>query len=320
MAKRVEEIILGVDVSKSSLEWCRWGESQVHHVSNDAESIGEWLESFGGLAVSMAVEATNDYHEELVSQAQTHGYAVYLVDGYRLKHYREAIGWRAKTDGCDARLLARYMASEGGSLRALQGVSVQEQALWRLMKRRAKVVSARAALVQSLGKFKHLGDVDEALAALDRLVKSMEGCIRGLARGVGWGEALGRLRTIPGVGELSALALRAMYGRGVFRRADAFIAFIGLDVRVRDSGTFRGQRKLTKRGDAEVRRVLFNAARSAARSDAHWASVEAGYRARGLSTTASSVVVARKLARIAFAVLRDGTTYDEAVLVGELSQ
>ena len=88
-----------------------------------------------------------------------------------------------------------------------------------------------------------------------------------------------------------------------------------LDVRVRDSGTFRGQRKLTKRGDAQVRRVLFNAARSAARSDAHWSRVEARYRARGLSTTVSSALVARKLARIAFAVLRDGTTYDEAVLV-----
>lgn len=315
MAKRVEEVTLGVDVSKLSLEWCRWGESEVHEVSNEAESIGQWLESFAGLAVVMAVEATNDYHEELVVQAQARGYVVYVVDGYRLKHYREAIGWRAKTDGCDARLLARYIASEGGSLRALQEVSAQEQALWRLMKRRAKVVSARAALAQSLGQFKHLGDVDEAFSALDRLVKALEGCIRKLARSMGWGEALGRLRTIPGVGELSALALRAMYGRGAFRRAEAYIAFIGLDVRVRDSGQFRGQRKLTKRGDAEVRRVLFNAARSAARNDAHWATVEARYRARGLSTTASSVVVARKLARIAFAMLRDGTTYDEAVLV-----
>jgi transposase len=292
----------------------------VHQVSNDAESIGEWLESFEGLAVAMAVEATNDYHEELVSQAQACGYTVYLVDGYRVKHYREAIGWRAKTDGCDARLLARYVASERGSLRAVQEVSAQERALWRLMKRRAKVVSARAALVQSLGQIKHLGDVEEAFAALDRLVKALEGCIRGLARAAGWGEALGRLRTIPGVGELSALALRAMYGRGAFRGAEAFIAFIGLDVRVRDSGTFRGQRKLTKRGDAEVRRVLFNAARSAARTNAHWATVEARYRARGLSTTASSVAVARKLARIAFAVLRDGSAYDEAVLVGQSPQ
>ena len=38
---------------------------------------------------------------------------------------------------------------------------------------------------------------------------------------------------------------------------------MGLDVRVRDSGTFRGRRKLTKKGDPEVRRLLYNAAMAA---------------------------------------------------------
>ena len=260
MAKRVEEITLGVDVSRASLEWCRADDGQVRRLSNDAESIGRWFESLVGLPVRIALEATNDYHEALVTQALERGHAVYLVDGYRLKHYREALGWRAKTDESDARLLLRYLESEGGRLRALRGVSAQEQELWRLVKRRAKVVSSRAELAQSLGRIKHLGGVVEALAALDRLVKELSARIEGLARGLGWGEELGRLRTIPGIGALSALVLRAMYGRGQFRRADAFIAFIGLDVRVRESGTFKGRRKLTKRGDAEVRRVLFNAA------------------------------------------------------------
>ena len=58
-----------------------------------AKCIGEWLERFAGLSVSMAVETTNEYHEELVVQAQAHGYGVYLVDGYRVQHYREALGW-----------------------------------------------------------------------------------------------------------------------------------------------------------------------------------------------------------------------------------
>ena len=35
---------------------------------------------------------------------------------------------------------------------------------------------------------------------------------------------------------------------------------MGMDVRVRESGQWRGRRKLTKKGDPEIRRLLFNAA------------------------------------------------------------
>jgi len=65
-------------------------------------------------------------------------------------------------------------------------------------------------------------------------------------------------RAIPGVGPLTAMALVAVYHRGHFRSVDAFIAFMGTDVRVRESGQSRGRRKLTKKGDPELRRLLFN--------------------------------------------------------------
>ncbi|MBT6275084.1 MAG: transposase [Chromatiales bacterium] len=35
---------------------------------------------------------------------------------------------------------------------------------------------------------------------------------------------------------------------------------MGLDVRGPDSGAYRGKRKPTKKGDSELRRLLFNAA------------------------------------------------------------
>lgn len=45
-----------------------------------------------------------------------------------------------------------------------------------------------------------------------------------------------------------------------FASADSFIAIMGIDARVRDSGKFRGRRKLTKKGESELHRLLFNAA------------------------------------------------------------
>ena len=70
----------------------------------------------------------------------------------------------------------------------------------------------------------------------------------------GLGRASSALPRTPWVGPLTALALVALYHRGEFVCADAFIAFMGMDVRVRESGQWRGRRKLTKKGDPEVRR------------------------------------------------------------------
>ena len=63
-------------------------------------------------------------------------------------------------------------------------------------------------------------------------------------------------------------------------KSDAFIAFMGLDVRVRESGYFRGKRKLTKKGNPEMRRLLFNAARSGAKTK-QWNAYYLAMRARG---------------------------------------
>src|SRR5699024_2229489 len=96
--------------------------------------------------------------------------------------------------------------------------------------------------------------------------------------------------------------------RGHFRSGDAFIAFLGLDVRVRDSGTFRGRRKLTKRGDPEARRLLFNAAMTASRSKT-WHDYYQHTLASGKTRIQALVILARKLARVAFALLDQGTHY-----------
>ena len=60
--------------------------------------------------------------------------------------------------------------------------------------------------------------------------------------------------SIPGIGSGNASALVVAYHRGSFAGSDAFISYLGLDVRIRESGYFRGKRKLTKRGEPELRR------------------------------------------------------------------
>lgn len=309
MAKEVEEVTLGFDVSKRHLEVFGSDLKAVRVIDNDPDTIDQFLDTFNG-PVSIAVEATNTFHETLVAKALDRGFTVYLIDGYKLSKYREAVGVRAKTDASDAHLIHRYLVSERAHLRKLSPQSQQERHLWRLIKRRAKLVKLRSQMDMSLRDLDlQVPEVSEALSSIKRLINRLTTQAYELAKESGWSESLARLRTIPGVGKLNALALKAMYHRGEFSNVDRFIAFLGLDVRVRDSGTFRGRRKLTKKGDPEVRRLLFNGARAAAYRYAEWSELKQRLMARGLSEIQTSVILARKIARIGYALLKTGSVY-----------
>ena len=90
------------------------------------------------------------------------------------------------------------------------------------------------------------------------------------------------------------------------------MAYVGLDLRVHQSGRRRGQFGLSKHGDAELRRLLSLAAMAAASSirDTTFADRYAREQAKGLAKTAALNAVARKLARVAWSIVTHGTTYD----------
>ena len=102
--------------------------------------------------------------------------------------------------------------------------------------------------------------MDALLDHCTRLIKKIDRELLSQARKLGWGRDLERCQAVPGIGPLTGLALTAIFHQGTYRNVDAFIAFMGMDVRVRQSGRWRGRSKLTKKGDPEVRRLLFNAA------------------------------------------------------------
>lgn len=308
VAKRVDEITMGVDCAQRTLDVYHQGLRAPVRIDNTDQAISIYLSSLKGV-VFIAIEPTNTYHERFVELAIKAGHTLYLVDAYRLRYYRDAIGQRAKTDPSDAVLLERYLGAEREHLRAYDPRSPAHQTLWRLIKRRAGVVESRKSIAQSWKGIATLGpSVRALLKHHDHFIEIVEREIHRMALRLGWGGDLERLQSIPGIGPLNAVILCSVYHRGSFKSADAFVAFLGLDVRVRDSGRFRGKRKLTKKGDSEPRRALFNGARNAARTPSFKAFYEL-LRARGLSTTAAYVAVSRKLVRLAYALMRDQSVF-----------
>lgn len=310
MAKPVIQITLGIDVAKDQLVARNWAAPEaLITLDNHPRAIRAWLRGLHG-SVRIAIEPTSTYHLACVDEAFKLGIEVYLVGTRQLAHYREAVGVRNKTDPDDAYLLARYLAHEAEQLRRYQPRSRQEQQLWALLKRRGGLVQTRQQLEQSLKGTKVAAK--SLFRELALVIERLERRLKELVRALGWWADYQRCGSIPGIGRVNAIALTAAYHRGEFTSADAFIAFLGLDVRVRDSGTFKGRRKLTKQGEAELRRLNYCAAKPS-RCHPRFEAYYQSQLAKGLSKTAANVILGRKLARIAFSLIRNQQFFDRAI-------
>ena len=127
--------------------------------------------------------------------------------------------------------------------------------------------------------------------------------------------ACARLRTIPGVGALTATALVAFVGDvRRFRSCRHFASFVGLTPREYSSGNVRRLGRISKQGDRYLRTLLTHGARAvlwhAKKANPPdrlrgWALKLAAKRGHNKATTA----IANKLARISWAVWKQETEF-----------
>ena len=127
-------------------------------------------------------------------------------------------------------------------------------------------------------------------------------------------EAARRLISIPGIGVLNATALIAAIGNGeTFSRGRDLAAWLGLVPRQITTGGRPRLVGISKRGNKYLRKLLIHGARAALPS-LLTSSTPLGGWLRGLTArvhkNAVVVALANKLARIAWAVLRNGGTFD----------
>lgn len=300
--------VVGVDVAKNELVIYQDQSDRLEVIPNTKASISKWLRTLAGTA-SIAVEATNTYHVLFADMAYEAGCTIYMIDGYQLSHYRKGVNVRAKTDALDARLLARYLKKEADELHPWVPPCPLYRQLLSLFRRRAALVQARTGLVQSWSNEPLLKAAFAAqINSMKRLEALVEKKIKDVLQRAELMGQVSRCMKVEGIGFLTAARLVTTFQRGEFSNANAFIAFLGLDLRVSKSGQSDGPRRLTKRGDPEARRLLHNAAMSGSRTAA-WKPFYEEQRKRGFSTTQALVTLARKMARVVFALLKTQSEY-----------
>lgn len=124
-----------------------------------------------------------------------------------------------------------------------------------------------------------------------------------------------RLRSIPGLGPINVLTILAEAGDlRRFPHHRQFLKFCGLDLATHQSGTFRGQTKLSKFGNARLRRTFWLAAQVAIRQrDNSFRTKFERYiapdRDRPDRRRKALSAIAAKMARTAHAIIKGGVDY-----------
>lgn len=263
---RGEEAFVGIDVSKARLEVALWGSETCWRVSNDGDGIEKLITRLQGLSPRLIVmEATGGLELPVVAAMALAKLPVAVVNPTRVRDFARATGQLAKTDRLDALVLARFAqavqpkvrplrSEEGEHLAAL--VTRRRQLVAMLTAEKNRRVSTRPQLRQRLQK--HIEWLQEELKSLD---EEIAGFIDGNPL---WEEKNTLLRSVPGIGPVTAATLLAELPElGTLNRRK-IAALVGVAPVNKDSGKKRGKRRVFG-GRASVRRTLYMAALSASR-------------------------------------------------------
>ncbi len=305
--------MIGIDVSKRTLavtQLCPVTRQVQYQatVTNSEDGIATLLQRFPATE-PWALEPTGRYSMTVVRQARAAQRTVLLVPPQEAKAFLRSVQARAKTDRVDSRSLALFALAVPLRLYPLKAAVMET--VDELLRARTGVVRAISQLRQQLRELPAAADVlATACADLERQRQELGRRIAALTAQEPALEAVRRMQAVPGIGPVTAAAVTSCLAAKQFGHPDAFVAYVGLDTRVRESGSLKGRRRLSKHGDANLRRLLYLCAQANIRvKDSPFRLQYERELAKGLTRTAALCAVARKLARLCWSLHRHGTSY-----------
>ena len=245
----------------------------------------------------------------LVAKLAEAGLPVVVVNPRRVRSFGEGMGFLAKTDAIDARLLALFGEKAQPPIRPiLQGT---DRLLADLVARRRQLISmivaeknrketAPAAVQRTIAPV--LRTLHKLVGDLERRIDTM------LGQDPERGELFALFQTVPGVGPAVARTLLIdLPELGHLGRRE-IASLVGVAPFARDSGTVRGYRRI-RGGRASVRTMLYLAAMTAARFNPVLRELYDRLRLAGKPPKLAFVAVARKLLVALNAIARDRTAW-----------
>lgn len=309
--------VIGIDVAKCKFDVAQFsqGKYRTKVFANDPSgfiAFQRWLDSFGGLAHHLCMEATGSYGQALATFLVAQGYRLSVVNPAQIHAFGQSELIRGKTDPSDAKLIARFCLSHQPAV--WQPPSRQLRQLQALVKRLDNMLEMQQMELnrRDTADPDVLPFIDHVLSTLSTQIKRIRQQLRQhIKEDPELCQRRNLLDTIPGIGEATIAQLLASLGDiRRFKSAKQVAAYAGLSPAERQSGNWRGQARLSKTGSPQLRKSLFMPALVAWQHNPVIRPFCERLKARGMNGKSIACAAMRKLLHIVYGVLKSGKTFD----------
>jgi transposase len=303
-------VYVGIDVSKDFLDVASTRDSEVRRWANGPSGWARLLEELRTIQPERIVlEATGGHERALAMVLAGAGLPVVIVNPRQVRQYARSMGFLAKTDAIDARVLARFGESRRPPLRTLPDTATHE--LQGLVMRRLQLLDMLKAEKNRLrlAPASVRPSLERSIRTLQEWLAEIEASIdEAVAGSPIWRQKQSLLRTLPGAGRVLAVTLLAMLPElGTLNRWQ-LAALVGVAPLNHDSGQFRGQRH-TWGGRAQIRPVLYMATLVATQHNPTMRSYYQHLIQAGKPRKVALTACMRKLIVVLNALIRDATCW-----------
>ena len=302
---------LGIDVARDDLEVAVYPTDEGWRVPNTPAGhacLVQWAQAHQ--PVRLVLEATGGHERAVDAALAAAGLPVVVINPRQGRDFARSRNVQVKTDRVDAQLLARFAAEVRPPLRPRPSAANQD--LHALVTRRRQLLTDRVAEQQRrpLARPNVQPGIDAHVAWLSQRVARFDAQI---AAALQADPALGAratwLQSIPGIGPTaSATLLAELPELGRLSRRE-IAALVGVAPFNRDSGTWRGQRRIAG-GRAAVRAVLYMATVAATRANPVIRAFYQRLRAAGKPAKVALTACMRKLLVVCNALCQHQTVWD----------
>lgn len=309
--KTNQSINVGVDTGKYQLDIYIRPLDIYFTVENNEKGIKEAIKTIKKHKPNrIVIEATGRLEMPFILACAKAKLPFTIANPVHIKRFAGALGQRAKTDKLDAQLIAHYSEAIQPRLSRLKPDTMQ--AMSDLVTRRNQLLSMQTMEKNRLGIMpRELVMTIKPVLTLfknqiikieEKIAKLIESCPEYQAKNM-------ILQSMKGIGKIAAASIISSLPELGYINAKQASALIGVAPMNRDSGRYKGQRKI-QGGRPQVRTVLYMAMMSAMQSNPVFRATYQRLLAVGKPKKVAIIACIRKMIVILNSMLRDGVMWE----------
>ena len=318
----MKEAFLGIDISKKSFDVALIIENTVKTKKFNNNKTGftklfEWLNNKQIILIQACMEATGIYGKNLADFLYERKIIISVVNPARIKGFSQSELARSKNDILDAKLIARFC-------------KLIRPEPWQPEPEHTKILQQWVRRLDDL-IIMHRQEENRLEAAENCIKQNIESHIKSLEEQIKEAREVIKkhidnhpdlkgkkelLLSIPAIGDSTVAQVLAFIGDvNKFNKAKEVAAFVGLNPKQRQSGSsVNGRTRLSKTGNAELRKALYMPAVVAMRYNPIIKNFCERLTKSGKHKMCIIGAIMRKLVHIIYGVLKSGKKFDENIL------